>query len=126
MPLAAKGAGLLVFLFSVMLGAAALIAPDRAAEQLGFAPLSDMGRNSVRADIVGFAWANALLCGGALFTGRVHWFYGAACLYAIAVTGRIIDVVLSGPPEGVARAIIVELVLVALALFAGRWSASSR
>ena len=115
-----RGAGTLVFLFSVFLGAAALLIPERAAELLGFAPLSEMGRNSMRADIVAFAWGNALLCAGGLFFGRGRWFYGPACLYGIAVSGRILDVALAGPPEGVARSIVIELILVGLALVAAR------
>lgn len=116
----ARGAGTLVFLFSLLLGAAALFNPERAAEALGFAPLSDMGRNSVRADIVAFAWGSALLCAGGLFAGRGHWFYGAACLFGIAVSGRTLDVAISGPPAGIARSIFIELVIVLLALVAAR------
>lgn len=117
----ARSAGTLVFLFSVLLGAAALVIPERAAEPLGFAPLSEMGRNSMRADILAFAWGSALLCAGGLFAGRGKWFYGAACLFGIAVSGRILDVVLAGPPEGIARSIVIELILVGLALVAARW-----
>ena len=116
----ARGAGTLVFLFSALMGAAALINPERAAEALGFAPLTDMGRNSMRADIVAFAWGSALLSAGALFGGRAKWFYGAACLFGIAVSGRILDVVIAGPPEGIARPILIELVIVLLALVAAR------
>lgn len=117
----ARGAGTLVFLFSVFLGAAALLIPERAAEPLGFAPLSDMGRNSMRADIVALAWGNALLCAGGLFGGRGQWFFGVACLYGIAVSGRILDVAFAGPPESVTRSIIIEFILVGLALVAARW-----
>jgi hypothetical protein len=115
-----RGAGTLVFLFSLLLGAAALIIPDRAALQLGFAPLSDMGRNSLRADIVALAWTSAILCAGGLFSGRGHWFLGAATIFGIAVSGRILDVIVSGAPDGVVRPIIIELLLVACALIAAR------
>ena len=115
-----RGAGTIVFLFSLLLGAAALISPDRAALQLGFAPLSDMGRNSLRADIVALAWTSSILCAGGLFSGRGHWFLAAATIFGIAVSGRILDVVVSGAPDGVARPIIVELILVACALIAAR------
>ncbi|MEL7546614.1 MAG: hypothetical protein AAGJ84_08180 [Pseudomonadota bacterium] len=117
----ARIAGTLVFLFTFVLGASALINPDRAAETLGFAPLSDMGRNSLRADIAAFAWGSALLSAGGLFAGRPHWFFGAAILFAIAVSGRILDVIVSGPPEGAVPAIVVELIAVALALIAAKW-----
>lgn len=115
-----RGAGALVFLFSLLLGAAALIVPDRAALQLGFVPLSEMGRNSVRADIVALAWTSAILCAGGLFVGRGRWFLGAATIFGIAVSGRILDVIVSGPPDGVAQPIIIELILVACALIAAR------
>ena len=113
--------GTLVFLFSLLLGASALINPERAGEALGFVQLTDMGRNSIRADIVAFAWGSALLSAGGLFTGRGRWFLGAATLFGIAVSGRILDVIVAGPPEGVAPAIVVELIVVAFALIAAKW-----
>jgi hypothetical protein len=115
-----RATGILVFLFSLLLGAAALISPERAAVQLGFAPLTEMGRNSLRADIVALAWGSAILCAGGLFGGRGRWFLGSAALFGIAVSGRILDVLVAGPPDGVARPIIIELILVACALIAAR------
>ncbi|MGC6499022.1 MAG: hypothetical protein ACON4C_02425 [Henriciella sp.] len=117
----ARVLGALVFLFSTMLGAVALFNPDQAAQSLGLAPLSDMGRNSVRADIVGFAWAAALLSAGGLFAGRRHWFYGTAFVFGIAVFGRVFDIIVSGGADGAVRAIVVEFVIVAFSLVAARW-----
>ena len=117
----ARVTGTLVFLFSLLLGAASLINPERAGETLGFVPLTDMGRNSIRADIVAFAWGSTLLSVGGLFAGRGRWFLGAATLFGIAVSGRILDVIVAGPPAGVAPAIIVELIVVLFALIAAKW-----
>ena len=122
----ARITGTLVFLFSTLLGAVALLNPHQAAEALGLAPLSDMGRNSVRADIVGFAWTAAFLSAGGLFAGRGKWFYGAAIVFGIAVFGRTFDVVIAGGAAEAPRAIMVELIVVVFALIAARWLPSSR
>lgn len=121
----ARVVGTLVFLFSALLGAVALLNPDQAAQSLGLAPLSDMGRNSVRADIVAFAWTASFLSAGGLFTGRGHWFYGTAVVFGIAVFGRVFDVIVSGGAEGAVRAIVVESVIVAFSLVAARWLPSN-
>lgn len=117
----ARIAGALVMLFSFVLGLSALINPERAAETLGLAPLSDMGRNSIRADIVAFAWASTILAVAGLFAGRGRWFVGAAVLFGMAATGRILDSIIAGLPEGAAPAIIIELIVAGLALVAAKW-----
>lgn len=122
----ARITGTLVLLFSTLLGAVALFNPHQAAESLGLAPLSDMGRNSVRADIVAFAWTAALLSAGGLFAGRGKWFYGAAIVFGIAVFGRTFDLLVSGGAAEAPRAIVVELIVVVFALIAARGLPSSR
>ena len=117
----ARIAGALVMLFSFVLGLSALVNPERAAETLGLAPISDMGRNSIRADIVAFAWASTILSVAGLFAGRGRWFVGAAVLFGMAATGRIIDSIVAGMPEGAGPAIIVELIVAGLALVAAKW-----
>ena len=113
-------AGTLVFLFSFVLGLSALLNPERAAETLGLAPLSDMGRNSIRADIVAFAWGSALASAGGLFAGRPQLFFCSAVLFGIAAAGRSFDSLLAGPPEGAIPAIVVETIICGLAVVAAK------
>jgi len=117
-----RGAGTIVFVFSLVLGVFTLISPERAAEQLGFAPLTEMGRNSLRSDVVAFAWGSAILSAGGLFGGRKNWYLGSAAMFGIAAFGRILDVVVAGPPDGVARPIIVELGVVMIAMVAAKFT----
>ena len=115
-------AGLLVFLFSLAMGLTSLIDPARIAEPLGLAPLSEMGRNTVRADISAFFLASAIACAGGLFRAKSNWFFGAALLYGMAVTARLIDALVAGAPEALAGSVVIELVLVALSLTAARFT----
>ena len=119
----ARIAGSLVFLFSLALGLMSLINPERIGEVLGLTDLTPMGRNTVRADISAFFLASAIACAGGLFRGRSTWFFAAALLYGMAVTGRLIDALVAGAPDRLASSVVIELVLVALALVAGKWSA---
>jgi len=117
-------AALLVFLFSLAMGSLALLDPARLGAVLGFADLSDMGRNSVRSDIAAFFLANAVASGAALFAGRGSWIYAAALLYGLTAAGRLLDAALAAAPAGVIQPILVELGLTGLALVAARTLAS--
>lgn len=118
----ARIAGMLVFLFSLAMGVMSLINPERIGDVLGLTDLTAMGRNTVRADITAFFLASSIACAGGLFRGRSSWFYAAALLYGLAVTGRLIDALVAGAPDQLAGSVVIELILVALALVAGKWS----
>jgi len=116
-------AGFLVFLFSLAMGLMTLADPARMGEVLGLTSLTEMGRNTVRADISAFFLASAIACGGGLFTGRSNWFFAAALLYGMAVSGRLIDALIAGAPDRLAGSVVIKLVLVVLAIVAGRFTA---
>lgn len=115
--------GALVFLFSLAMGLMTLVDPVRMGEVLGLTSLSEMGRNTVRADISAFFLASAIACGGGLFTGRSNWFFAAALLYGMAVSGRLIDALIAGAPDRLAGSVVIELILVGLALIAAKLTA---
>lgn len=121
----ARGAVGLAGLFSMALGLNALFAPEALADALGIAAVSDLGRSAVRADLGAFFLASAIACAGALFAARPSWLYGAALLYGLALTGRVLDIVLAGAPEGVGVPIFIESVMVAALLFGARTLADS-
>lgn len=101
-------------LFSLAMGGMAWASPTQLGAMLGLGALSPLGLNALRADLGSFFLASAIACALALFAKRPNWLWGAALLYGLAVTARLIGVIVDGPPEGIASAMIVELVLVAL------------
>ena len=110
-------------LFSLAMGAMAFASPEQVGTALGIGALSPIGVNSMRADLGSFFLASAIACALAIFAGRASWLWGAATLYAIAVIGRFVGIVVEGAPEGIAQPVIIELVLVALLVF-GAWTLS--
>lgn len=117
---AARIAVALAGLFSLAMGAMAILTPVDLGNALGLAAQSPLGLNALRADMGSFFLASALACGLALFAGRPNWLLGAAALYGLAVTGRFIGIIVEGPPPGVLQPVIIELVMVALLVFGAK------
>ncbi|MES1989598.1 MAG: DUF4345 family protein [Pseudomonadota bacterium] len=120
MILAARIGVALAGLFSLLMGVQAFLTPVELGQMLGLGALSPLGQNALRADIGSFFLVSAAAAALALFAKRPHWLYGAALLYGLAVTGRLIGVLVEGAPEGVAMPMLVELVLVALFVFGAK------
>ncbi len=109
------------FLFSLLMGVQTFFMPEVSAVTLGLGTdLPALGFNTFRADIGAFFLTAAVFAGLGLFAGRPGAIYGAALLYGLALTGRIIGVVMAGAPEGIATPIIVEAVLVLFFVFGAR------
>ena len=107
-------------LFSLAMGVMAYVSTEQLGTVLGISALSPIGVNSMRADLGAFFLASTIACILALFAGRTSWLWGAAALYALAVIGRFVGVAVDGAPEGIAQPVIIELVLVAMLVFAAR------
>lgn len=107
-------------LFSLAMGVMAFISPEQLGAALGISALSPIGVNSMRADFGSFFLASFIACALALFAGRASWLWGAAALYAIAVVGRFVGILVDGAPEGIAQPVIIELLLVAMLSFGAR------
>ncbi|HEY4344700.1 MAG TPA: DUF4345 family protein [Parvibaculum sp.] len=107
-------------LFSLAMGGMAWASPVQLGAMLGLGALSPLGLNALRADLGSFFLAAAIACALALFAKRPNWLWGAALLYGLAVTARLVGIIVDGAPEGVASAMIVELVLVALLVFGAK------
>jgi len=100
-------------LFSIIMGLQTFFVPETSALALGFGTsIPDLGMNTLRADIGAFFLAAAVFCGVGLFSGRPGAIYGAALLYGLALTGRVLGIVMDGAPDGIATPIIVEAVLI--------------
>ncbi len=104
----------LVGLFSAMMAMMALVLPARVAATLGLVTDAGLGMNTVRADIGAFFLLSFACCVGALFAGKRGWLLAPLALFGFAVLGRILDILLLGPPEGIVQPVVVELVAVAL------------
>ncbi len=111
----------LAFLFSLLMGLQTYFTPEASAVMLGLGTaLPEMGMNTFRADIGAFFLAAAVFAGLGLFAGRTGAIYGAALLYGLALTGRILGSLMAGAPEGIATPIAVEAILVVLLVFGAR------
>lgn len=120
MTLLARIAVALAGLFSLAMGLQTFFMPGEAAVALGFGDaLPPMGENTFRGDIGAFFLAAAIFTALGLF-GRPRVLYGAALLYGLALTGRVIGVVMAGAPEGIAVPLAVEAVMVAVLVFGAR------
>jgi len=110
----------LVGLFSLAMGAMAFVSPAELGATLGLGALSPLGANALRADVGALFLTSAVAVALALFAKRPSWLYVPALLYGIAVTGRLIGVLVDGAPEGIAGPMIIELVLVALSILGAK------
>lgn len=111
----------LALLFSLLMGVQTFIMPEQSALALGFGTeLPEMGWSTFRGDIGAFFLAAAIFAALGLFAGRPAVLYGAALLYGLALTGRIIGIVMAGAPEGIATSLIMEAVMVLIFVFGAR------
>jgi hypothetical protein len=104
----------LVGLFSSLMAVMAIASPTRVSVALGIITDAPLGLNTIRADVGAFFLVAAIACAGALFRGKREWLLAPLALYGIAVMGRFLGIALEGAPAGIAQAIVIELVCVAL------------
>lgn len=105
----------LVGLFSTLMALLAISSPPKVAEALGIITDAPLGLNTIRADVGAFFLVAGIACLAALFRGKRGWLLAPIALYGFAACGRLLGVALEGPPEGVAQAIGIEVICVALA-----------
>ncbi|WP_027840739.1 hypothetical protein [Pyruvatibacter mobilis] len=111
----------LALLFSLLMGVQTFFMPEQAALALGFGTdLTDMGWNTFRGDIGAFFLAAAIFTALGLFAGRPSALYGAALLYGLALTGRVLGIIMAGAPEGIATPLVIEAVMVVILVFGAR------
>lgn len=77
-----------------------------------------IGRASVRADFGSFFLTVGVLCAYAAWKRCGSAAVGAALLFGIALTGRVISILLDGPAPGGTPPMVVEAVSVAILLWA--------
>lgn len=116
----AKLAAALVGLFSLVMGLMAWIDPSKVGAIIGLEGPSALGQHSLRGDIGAVFLASAIGVGLALFKGKTMGLKIPIIIYGLVLIGRLISLVASGSGEGVMQPIIIEVVLVALSVFAYR------
>jgi hypothetical protein len=106
-------------LLGVLVAARMWLAPAEVAAQLGVAASSPLGLASIRADMGGFFGAGGLFALAAAIKGRGGMLLPSVVLVGLALTGRLVAVVINGfvPEMGAPMAIEAAL----LVLFVAGW-----
>lgn len=99
--------------------------PVRIAEQLGIAPIGDLGLSTIRGDIGGFFAGAGLFMVAAALTAERRWLFAPLAFTALALAGRVYAMVVIGmKPEFVQpmtiEAVTIAILVVAYALLGSR------
>ena len=110
----------LVALFGLVLGLWFLFATEQAAAGFFVTPQGAAGLASLRADMSSFFLVGAGFALHAAMTARSAGLLVPGALYAVAITGRALNLVVAGSHEGAAVPMIVEALLILLCWFGWR------
>ena len=114
----AKLAALLVGLFSLAMGLLAWVDPAQIGGIIGLQAVGDLGIHSLRGDIGAVFLSGAIGCGLALFKGKLNGLKIPIIVYGLVLLGRLISLPGTGVSQEVMMPIVIEVVLIALAVFA--------
>ena len=117
--LARVGAGL-VALFGLALGLMFYLSTEQAAAQFFVTPQGAAGLATLRADMSAFFLVGAAFALHAAVTGRGRGLLVPGALYAVAISGRALNLVAAGSYPDAAVPMIVEAILIALCWFGFR------
>jgi len=117
--MARVGAGL-VALFGIALGLMFYLSTEQAAAQFFVTPQGAAGLATLRADMSAFFLVGAAFALHAAATGRGRGLIVPGALYAVAISGRALNLVHAGSYPDAAVPMIVEAVLIALCWFGYR------
>ena len=120
MTILARAGAALVGLFGLAFGAWFFAATPDAAAYFFVQPIGAAGEATLRADMSSFFLVGAAWAFFAARTGRGAALLVPGALYAIAISGRAVNLAVSGAYEGAALPMIVEAVLIALCVFGYR------
>lgn len=122
----ARFAAALVALFSLALGAWFYLATEQAAAAFFVTPQGAAGLATLRADMSAFFLVGGAFALHATLTGRGHGLIVPGALYAVALSGRALNLVVAGSHDGAAVPMIVEALLIGLCWFGSRRREPSR
>ncbi len=116
----ARVAAGLVALFGLALGGMFFVTTEQAAAAFFVDPLGAAGLATLRADMSAFFLIGAGFAAHAAVTARGAGLIVPGALYAVAITGRAVNLAAAGSHEGAAVPMIVEAALIALCWFGYR------
>jgi len=108
-----------VGILGLLIAARMWMAPVELASQLGVAPAGPLGVATIRADMGGFFGGAGVFALIAAFKGRGGLLIVPLVLVGIALSGRILTVVLNGFTQDMGPPMAIEAVL--LVVFAAGW-----
>ncbi len=117
--MARLGAGL-VALFGAALGLMFYVATEQAAAAFFVEPLGAAGLATLRAYMSAFFLVGAGFALHAALTGRGAGLVVPGALYAVAISGRALNLAAAGPHDGAILPMIVEAALILLCWFGWR------
>lgn len=114
-------------LFNIIVGVGFLINPAQAGGDFGLSVLGNAGTSALRADFTAFFFVAALFMAWGAWRRRGELLLAPLALFAIAFTGRLIDLVALGEYDGWWIPMSVEMAhIVVLALAIRAWPARRR
>jgi hypothetical protein len=104
----------IVGVLAVLLALQFWLHPAAPAAKLGLSPLGDLGLSTIRADMAGFFGAAGVLALIAAIRNQGAWLTAPLLMVAIALTGRVVNVIAQGWSPDFMQPMAVEAVLVVL------------
>jgi hypothetical protein len=120
MQMIARFGASLVALFGLALGLMFYLLTEQAAAMFFVAPLGPAGLATLRADMSAFFLVGAAFALHAAITGRGAGLLVPGALYAVAISGRALNLGLAGSYPDAATPMIVEAALIGLCWFGYR------
>ena len=111
-------------ILNLMLGTSFFVDPGAAGADFGLQSPGAMGLSAMRGDFTAFFWLNALCLGLGAWKRRGDVLWPALALFAIAFTGRLVNLFAEGPYEGWWQPMTVEalhVIVIALAIKTFPW-----
>ena len=116
----ARLAAALVGLFGLILGLWFYLVTPQAAAAFFVTPQGAAGLATLRADMSSFFLVGAAFAFHAAWTGRRTGLLVPGALYAVAISGRLLNLVVAGSYDGAFTPIVVEALLILLCIFGYR------
>ena len=108
-------------LLALLVAARMWMAPEEAAAQLGVAATGSLGLASIRADMGGFFGAGGAFALMAAFKGRGGLLLAPVVLIGLALTSRLVAVVMNGFVPEMGPPMAIEAVLLVLFVAGWKW-----
>ncbi len=115
-------------LLDLFLGLSFFFDPATAGNDFGLRSPTPMGLSAMRGDFTAFFWVAAVSMGIGAWRRRADVLWPALALFAIAFTGRLVNLVLVGDYDGWWQPMTVEalhVIVIALAIKAFPWKGTS-